>query len=78
MHPSCLCGRLKSPRSERTIAHACVVHAPIVIPLGLIAISVAYAIYHAYAYTPAKLKTVAIGVYDGTAPSGVSARRWRA
>jgi hypothetical protein len=51
---------------------------PIVVPLGLIAISVAYAIYHAYAYPPAKLTTVAISVSDGTDPSGMSPRRWRA
>ena len=49
---------------------------PIVVPLALIAVSVAYAIYHAYAYPPAKLQAVAIGVSDGTAPSGMSPRRW--
>jgi hypothetical protein len=51
---------------------------PIVVPVGLIAISVAYAIYHAYAYPPAKLHTVAISVSDGTTTPGMSPRRWRA
>ena len=51
---------------------------PIVMPLGLIAITVVYAIYRAYAYPPAKLQTVAISVSGGTAPSGISPRRWPA
>jgi hypothetical protein len=50
----------------------------IVVLLGLITVSVGYAIYHAYAYPPAKLQTVAIGVSGGTTPPGVSPRRWRA
>jgi hypothetical protein len=52
---------------------------PIVVPLGLIAMIVAYAIYHAYAYPPAKLQTVAISVSAGGAsPPSISPNRWRA
>jgi hypothetical protein len=51
--------------------------APIVAPLCLIAMIVAYAVYHAYAHPPVKLQTVAIVASAGSA-SGLSPRRWHA
>lgn len=51
---------------------------PIVVPLGLVAIILAYAIYHAYAHPPARMQAVAIGASAGTDLPGNPLRRRRA
>jgi hypothetical protein len=44
---------------------------PIVVPLGLAAIILAYAIYNLYAQPPARMQAVAIGVSVGTNLPGI-------
>lgn len=50
---------------------------PIVIPIGLIAMILAYAIYHAYANAPPRMQAVAIGSPADTLPPGAPHRGGR-
>ncbi|HEY8247793.1 MAG TPA: hypothetical protein VIG38_11000 [Hyphomicrobium sp.] len=51
---------------------------PIVVPLGLAAIILAYAIYNLYAHPPARMQAVAIGVSVDTDLPGIRVPRGRA
>ena len=51
---------------------------PIVVPLGLVAIILEYAIYHAYAHPPARMQAVAVDASAGVDMPGNPLHRARA
>jgi hypothetical protein len=50
---------------------------PVVVPLGLIFIFVAFAIYRAYAHPPARLQAIAVGATTAIKLPGKPLRGWR-